>query len=503
MKKHATFIICIFLLTCQPGCRQHDTLVENWYMTGKHWHDANQIDSAIHYYYRAESAITSATNPELKTKVYLNIADLLQRNDHYDLALGYYQKALDVFEREGDQRMSAYTLTDMGACRQRRKDSIPAIRACYDRALAIAPDDTVTGDIIQQIGLLYYFQDKHDSARHYLHRSLDYPYWKKYKQSVSLLFLGTSFYETGQLDTAEHYLLQALDCDPELRQQDGCYKILYKIATKRGDVANIAHYASLHAQCTDSIASLDNKLANELHDIKQEQTETLHEQKAKRNGWLVAAIGTLCIASGMFLLAYRKRKIQIAQAQQEQARLQQQKDQAIAQTEKLQQQLQQEQQQRENLQQLEAELKQKYEQEKVRALERHRQDCINRLREACAGAIHHPTLGPRYKTALLTAYDEVLHWNDTEQFIACIDKDFNRFARRIETCYLKRRSPNHAAIRLCTLLLLNAPKEHIQALMGYTTETYRKAIARLCKRFGVADREGLLIHLLHIMIEGM
>ena len=214
-------------------------------------------------------------------------------------------------------------------------------------------------------------------------------------------------------------------------------------------------------------------------------------------------IGTLCIASSMFLLAYRKRKIQIAQAQQEQARLQQQKDQAIAQTEKLQQQLQQEQQQRENLQQLEAELKQKYEQEEVHALERHRQDCINRLREAYAGAIHHPTLSPRYKTALLTAYDEVLHWNDTEQFLACIDLDFNRFASRIETCYLKRRSANHAATRLCTMLLLNAPDEHIQALMGYTTETYRKAIARLCKRFGAADREGLLIHLLHIMIEGM
>ena len=214
-------------------------------------------------------------------------------------------------------------------------------------------------------------------------------------------------------------------------------------------------------------------------------------------------IGTLCIASGMFLLAYRKRKMQIAQAKQEQARLQQQKDQAITQTEKLQRQLEQEQLSRGNLQQLKDELKQKYEQEEVRALERRRQDYMARLREACAGAAHHPTLSPHYKAALLAAYDEVLHWNDTEQFLTCIDRVFNNFASRIETCYLKRRSANHAATRLCTMLLLNAPDEHIQALMGYTTETYRKAIARLCKRFGAADRKGLLIHLLHIMIEGM
>ena len=258
MKERDTFIICIFLLTCLFSCQQQNTHVETWYATGKQWHKANQIDSAIHYYYRAESAITLATNPELKTKVYLNIADLLQCNNHYNLALDYYQKALDVFEAEGDQRMAAYTLTDMGACRQRRKDSIPAIRACYDRALAIAPDDTVTGDIIQQIGLLYYFQHELDSARHYLHRSLDYPYWKKYKQSVSLLFLGTSFYETGQLDTAEHYLLQALDCEPELRQQDGCYKILYKIAMKRGDMANVAAlYAVLPPETSYEVPGYD------------------------------------------------------------------------------------------------------------------------------------------------------------------------------------------------------------------------------------------------------
>ena len=108
-------------------------------MTGKQWHDLNQIDSAIHYYYKAEDAMTPTTDPDLKAKVHLNIADLLQHNDHYDLALDHYQKALDVFEAKGDQRMAAYTLTDMGACKRRRGDSIPAIRAYYNRALTIAP----------------------------------------------------------------------------------------------------------------------------------------------------------------------------------------------------------------------------------------------------------------------------------------------------------------------------------------------------------------------------
>lgn len=226
---------------------------------------------------------------------------------------------------------------------------------------------------------------------------------------------------------------------------------------------------------------------------------------------LLAGIGSLLVKRNkrhkeQAVRAYARTKTleeQLTQEKQEQARLQQQKDQAITQTEKLQRQLEQEQLSRENLQQLEDELKQKYEQEEVRALERRRQDYMARLREACAGAAHHPTLSPRYKAALLRAYEEVLHWNDTEQFLACIDRDFNHFAHRIETQYLKRRPSNHATARLCTLLLLDAPEEYIKALMPYTAETYHKAMTRLYKRFDTSDREGLLVHLLYVLVEGM
>ena len=204
---------------------------------------------------------------------------------------------------------------------------------------------------------------------------------------------------------------------------------------------------------------------------------------------LAIAIGTLCIISGLFLLMHRKRNRQMKQARQAQA--------------KLQQQLEQEQQRQESLQQLKDELTEKIKQEEVRAMERHRQECISRLREACIKAECYPTLSPRYKAALLSAYDQVLHWNDTKQFLTCIDRDFNRFAHRIETQYLKRRSSNHATARLCTLLLLDAPEEYIKALMPYTAETYHKAMTRLYKRFDTFDREGLLVHLLYVLVEGM
>ncbi len=409
--------------------------------------------------------------------------------------------------------MEAYTLLDIGDCQRQLGDKSTCLaRLYYKQALATAPDDTIVGNIYQRIGLNYYHAQRYDSARYYLRKSQHYPYYE-HEQAVRLLFLGLSFYDTGQLDSAKHYLKLSLECPAGIYQKSGCYTTLHEIARQEKDTDAILYYASLRAQYADSIGMMDAQLGNELHDIQTAKV-------AKRERWiavlaagiaLLAGIGSLLIKRNkrhkeQAVRAYARTKTleeQLTQEKQEQARLQQQKDQAITQTEKLQRQLEQEQLSRENLQQLKDELKQKYEQEEVRALERRRQDYMARLREACAGAAHHPTLSPRYKAALLRAYEEVLHWNDTEQFLACIDRDFNHFAHRIETQYLKRRSQNHASTRLCTLLLLNAPDDYIQTLMDYKPQNHRQAIARLYERFAATNREELLIHLLHVMIEGM
>lgn len=440
-----------------------------------------------------------ATDRALAAKIHTNIADLICRQGNYQQAVDYFEKALNDYKKTENRKMETYTLLDIGDCQRQLGDkSTRPARLYYKQALAVAPDDTIVGNIYQRIGLNYYHAQRHDSARHYLQKSLRYPYYK-HEQAVRLLFLGLSFYDTAQLDSAKHYLKLALEYPSGIYQKSGCYTTLHKIAQQEKDTDAILHYASLHAQYSDSIGMMDVRLSNGLHNIQTGKTAHL----AKWVGWLVAATALLMYTGVLLARKSIRHKRQAAQAHAQSENLTRQLIQKEQEQADLQQQLQEEQQQRENMQQLKAELKQKYEQEETRALERRRQDYISRLQEACTGAVHYPTLSPRYKTALLTAYDEVLHWNDTEQFLACIDKDFNRFAYRIETCYLKRRSPNHAAARLCTLLLLNAPDEHIQALMDYKPQTYKQSIARLCKRFDAADREGLLIHLLHIMIEGM
>lgn len=486
---------------CLPMClsgspaRQDDDRVAAWYETGKQWRDQNRLDSAIHCFYKAEEALTLGTDPALKAKVYLNIADLLQINKNYGLMLEYLQKALDAFEQGEDRRMVAYMMVDIGDCYRKMKDSSSIVRFYYDKALAVAPDDTVVGEVVQQIGLSFYFQNEHDSARNYLRRSLSYPASKKQK-SVRLLFLGTSFHDSGQLDSAEVYLLQALNSSPGLRQRCACYMELHDVAKERGDEQAVAHYASLHAQYSDSIASMDAKLGNELHDIQLAKAEHL----SRWVYWLVAGMVVL-VGVGCWVGLWRKR--QAAQARARNKTLAEQLTRKEQEQKDLQRQLEQERQRRENREQLKAELMQKFEMETARALERHRQDCVERLQKACAKAEHYPILSARYKAIVSSAYDQVLHWNDTEQFIACVNRDFNHFARRIEAGYMERSSASRIAVKLCVLLVLNAPMEHIQVLQGYNKKTYRQAIGRLYKRFDVADEESLRMYLLQVLLEGL
>lgn len=521
MRNHKNIIVGLFFLlglSVMTECSspQSNPDAENLYNLGKQWRDLHQLDSAINYFFQAEVLVTSETDSKLATDIYANIGDLLQLNKNYALALDYYEKAVNVCMPH-NPKSAAYLLMDMGTCHRRKGDSLAVILPYYQKALSVFPNDTVTGDIIQQIGLSYYFRNHYDSARHYLYKSLGYPFWG-YKKAVRLLFLGNLFYKTNQLDSAEYYLLQSLNSNPELRPKSGCYMMLHKIAEQRGDVSAIAHYASLHAEYSDSISAMDAKLGSELHDIQTTRNAELHAQKVRHSRWLVLSALLLCFAGSICwysIKAYKKRKqqaelerarrkeleIHLAHEAAEQKKLQQQKKHAMTENKVLLQKLEMEIQQRKTIDQLQEQLMHKLETEQTRELEKRRQAYMAHLQKACREAERYPALSSLYKKTLFSAYDRTMQWNDTERFLALINADFNRFAEKIETHYQQRRSSNHVTARLCSLCLLNVPEEHIAVLMKYTPSVCRQSMCRLYERFNATNREELQLCLFRILTE--
>lgn len=481
-----------------PGspARQADGRVAAWYEAGMQWRDQNRLDSAIHCFHKAEKALTLATDPALKAKVYLNIADLLCYQENYRQAIGYFEEALALYKKSDNKEMEAYTLLDIGDCQRKRHDKVShAPYLYYAQALAIAPNDTIVGNVYQRIGLAFYYEQRYDSARYYLRKSMCYPYYYDDGPAGRLLFIGRSFKAEGQLDSAKCYVLQALEYPIGHYQRSGCYATLQEIAQLQKDTIEAMRYALPYMQHADSIAFMESKLSNELYDIESLETEHL----SRWVYWLVACMVVL-VGVGCWVILWRKRQAEQACARSK--ALTEQLAQKEQEQEKLQRQLEQERQRRESREQLKAGLMRKLEMEDARALERRRQDCMSRLQEACAKAERYPLLSARYKEIVSSAYDQVLHWSDTEQLIASVNRDFNHFARRIEAGYMERSSASRTAVKLCVLLLFDAPMEHIQVLQGYDKKAYRQAIGRLYKRFDATDDDGLRMRLHQVLLEG-
>ena len=239
---------------------------------------------------------------------------------------------------------------------------------------------------------------------------------------------------------------------------------------------------------------MDAKLGSELHDIQLAKTEHLGR-------WVYGLVAGMVVLVGVGCGLILRRRRQAVQARARSKVLAEQLVRKKLEQEDLQRQLEQERQLRESRERLKAELMRKFEVEDARALERRRQACMDRLQEACAKAERYPLLSARYKEIVSSAYDQVLHWSDTEQFIAGVNRDFNRFARRVEAGYMERSSASRTAVKLCVLMLFDAPEEHIRVLLGYDKKAYRQAVGRLCKRFDATDDDGLRMRLHQVLLE--
>lgn len=479
--------VAAHVLWCTACSRmQDDRQAEIWYTTGRQWLDMQRLDSAVHYFSKAEEAVIHSTSPILKAKIYSNMADMMLLNKNYNMAIDYFYRALDNYKTAGRKDMESYTLMDIGKCHRMAGDSISTVHSYYDKALSISTNDTITESIIRQIGLSFYFYGMHDSARHYLRKSLEYPCFENGK-SIAFLFLGISYCDTQQLDSAECFLLQALNHNPGLRQQIGCYTMLHHVAKMRKDSAAIARYGSLHAEYSDSISAMDAKLSNELHDIQIAKTAELSVQRDRRNYWLVFFLLLTCTVAWRVVLAYRQRK--------REAKI------ATAQARKLEETLEQERQRQQSAEQMHEDLMRKYETEEGRAVERKRRAYEKKLILSMQRAEYYPTHHPKHTECLLAACEKHLCWNDANCFITLLDKEFNGFAHKIVQYHFKRRSHNQVTIRLCCLLWLKVPEPYITSIMGYNPKEYRQALSRTCQRFGVDNYETLVTALETLVIE--
>ena len=461
-----------------------------------------QLDSAIYYSTQAEEAIDRRTEPLVKARIYSNIGDILQFNRNYVQSNAYFEKSIKYYREANYPKMVAYNLSRMGGNHYYETKNLPSALNYIREAQSIAPDDTIMGTTLQQIGFLYYCEDMQDSARLYLHRSLAYPFYRD-EQSFRLLVLADSYFATNQLDSSKHYALEALKYPMGNYQKKGCYRRLYEIAELQGDEDAMAHYGALSLQQQRKTNSLERHLSQELQDVHQTQVDKLDARHKRDAGWLLVACGAVvALAGGVWLLVrfvrYYKRWVAAVRARhknlhvrserlvKENGKLATRNKKLVVENEslavrnkRLREELEQERQQRESYAQLKQSLLGAYKTERNRTLESRLQHLKEQLDAACASAEQCPLLSPEYKKAIVKGYRQVLHWDEPQACLALFNEQFDHFADRAEKWCANRRSQQRSTTRLCCLLLVDAMKTHVELLMDYKEGTYERTLTRL------------------------
>ena len=402
--------------------------------------------------------------------------------------------------------MQAYMLTEIGNnFLWDTKNDVQTTLHYYRQALAINPDDTTRCMILTRIGGLYKEENELDSAHKYLRKALALPCFGN-EHSLCLLHLGLIHYQAEQLDSASYYFTEVLKHNPGIYQEESCFRLLRDIARQQGDTATWAHYARLYAHFTDSLSRRRYRLSKKLYDVKSEKVETLEQGQARDHAWLWVSAGMVAVlAAGTWIAvyAYRLHRKQAEKALEENKNLHTQNEQLTdrnlrladrnkdlaARNARLSAALEQEKQQRETYAQLKQQMLQAYRTEHNRDLERRLQQLKAQLEAACEPANQYPILSPAYKQVIHDAYAQVLHWDKPQECLALFDRQFDRFATRVEQWCVERPSGRHAAARLCCLLLVDTLKMHAEILMDYRKDSYERMLSRLQQHTGNATEQ--------------
>ena len=199
MKSIAFLIVLISLLInpVLPAPKKTDT-------TGF----ASLGDSVIQYIY--DNPVKSLSLAKRRTKWALSIgdstmiassysqmADVLTRLGAYDSALNYAFKALNIFERFGNNEFAAYNSVTIADIYSREKAMFNKSLGFYKKALKLysqAGDTTETGGTLMSISYLFSSKNQYDSAEYYALKAIDIN-----KKSGNLNYLIANYDNLAQI----------------------------------------------------------------------------------------------------------------------------------------------------------------------------------------------------------------------------------------------------------------------------------------------------------------
>jgi tetratricopeptide (TPR) repeat protein len=308
----------------------------------------------------------------------------------------------------------------------------------YKQALHRATDSISKGNCMQEIAQNYYAQENYDSALHYLHPLIHYPYTDT-NRAMRYFVLADVYLDIKQLDSAYFYAKRAFQFKPCIIIRQGCYRILGNTTFLQNKTKEMAHYLSLYTASMDSVKRIESQTKVS---VLKKMNQADKKIKADEISIIFLAIILLLIIVVGIIIIYCIHKKYCSHKQTQEVRMQQVHSKLM-----------------EKQTNLVENLKLKIEKGKSKQ-----------------ASIRKKASQTERDALVLELYQSTLHLNDWEEFTRLMNYTFNNIV-----CTLANSCPDikKNEISWCCLHLLNVPQDERIIVLNTSTASMYKLKQRL------------------------
>lgn len=306
--KHTTDSLIAIARDCFEQEEDLPRLAKAWYLTGRIHSDWKQWEEATQDFLKAQKLAEKSDDHLLKGRIAGHLGNINWQNLLYLKARKFYYDSFHYYTLAKDTVKLAYSLKGLGETYMATYQADSAI-LLYKQALSLAEttrNKRLLEDVHDRLGYMYKESGENDWAiahfRQAIQYSVDTPYYT-YKN------IGALFIQTGQLDSARHYLEQVL-LSSELSARCMAYYFLSEVAHLEGDDEGAFEYKKQYEQLSEIF--YQEKTPETVSHIQQkaEQETKAQSSNALRHRflWGGMAVGVMALFAGTALFFGRKRR---------------------------------------------------------------------------------------------------------------------------------------------------------------------------------------------------
>lgn len=279
------------------------------------------FNNAVKYINKSVEALNAKKEEKLLAKALLVKGIILSKQENYDEALYYFNRALylNSFIENKEGMIATYRYigehyTNLGLL-QKAQDN-------YRKALQLSIDiefNKLIGVILTLIGHNYQLEGKLNKALNYNRKALQarIEYGNIAMEGSSYINIGSILMMDKQLDSAEHYLMKGLELVKKVKNYkiiETCYQKLYQLALERKNYKKALQFQKYMSHAHDSVMT-DNK-SRELSELEAKynlnrkeyelQVEKLKFQR-KTGQFIIIAIASAFLLLVFTFILYRYR----------------------------------------------------------------------------------------------------------------------------------------------------------------------------------------------------